>query len=48
MTEATKQQHVPDTVLMLSMHIIPGEYNQQLMNDFYMLGISVFYSRFMI
>ena len=44
MTEVTKQQHVPDTVLMLSMHVIPGGYNQQQMNDFYTLGISGFYS----
>ena len=43
-TDATKQQHVPDTVLTLSMHVIPGEYNQQQMNDFYTLGISGFYS----
>ena len=48
MTEATKQQHVPDYVLKLSMHIIPGEYNQQLVNDLYTLGISGFYGRFMI
>ena len=26
------------------MHVIPGEYNQQQMNDFYTLGISGFYS----